>query len=84
MIDSLILTDTATGHRGLLDHADRFSQACWSSGVIIVALRLDLGRSVVSKLTVDLARRAKSVHTLTDLCRHTAVVTHHLRLDGTL
>ena len=78
MIDGLILTDTATGHRGLLDHADRLSQAGWSGGVFIVALRLDLRRSIVSKLAVGLTRRAKSVHAITDLRRHTAVVTHHL------
>ena len=56
MIDGLILTDTATGHRGLLDHADGLSQAGWSGGVFIVALRLDLGSSIVSKLAVGLTR----------------------------
>ena len=84
VIDGLILTDTATGHRGLLDHADGFSQAGWSGGIFIVALRLDLGRSIVPELAVGLARRAKSVHAITDLRWHTAVVTHHLRLDRAL
>ena len=56
MIDSLILTDAATGHGWLLDHADGLSQTSWSGGVFIVALRLDLGSSIVSKLAVGLTR----------------------------
>ena len=56
VIDGLILTDAATGHGWLLDHADRLSQAGWSSGVVVVALRLDLGSSIVSKLAVGLTR----------------------------
>ena len=56
VIDGLILTDTATGHGWLLDHADGLSQTSWSGGVFIVALRLDLGSSIVSKLAVGLTR----------------------------
>ena len=56
MIDGLILTDAATGHGWLLDHADRLSQTSWSGGVVVVALRLDLGSSIVSKLAVGLTR----------------------------